>query len=288
MSGTLYLVGTPIGNLEDITLRALRILREVDLILAEDTRHTRKLLAHYDIHTPLKSYHEHNERSAAQEARERLEAGQNLALVTDAGLPGISDPGAQLVQLAAEHGLPTVVVPGPTAFVLALVLSALPTERFAFWGFPPRQGRQRDEFFAAALQAPETIVFYESPKRIGRTLADLSALAPERRAAVVRELTKVHEEVRRGTLAELAAEYAHREVKGEICLVVAGQPVRGASAVARMAREDDPARLVQALIAKGYGRKDALREAARQLGIARREVYNAVLKARRQAEDAST
>lgn len=276
MAGTLYLVGTPIGNLEDITLRALRILKEVDLILAEDTRRTRKLLSHYEIHTPLKSYHEHNERTLAPELLARLAAGTSLALVTDAGLPGISDPGAYLVKTAVEQGLPVTAVPGPTAFALALVLSGLPTECFTFWGFPPRRGREREEVFAAALAETKTAVFYEAPTRLGRTLTDLAALAPARRAAVVRELTKVHEEVRRGTLAELAAAFAQEEVKGEICLVVAGEPAGEKQPTEEAVRlERDPAILVEDLLRQGWERKAALREVARRSGLSRRVVYSA-------------
>ncbi|MDI3522137.1 MAG: rRNA (cytidine1402-2-O)-methyltransferase [Bacillota bacterium] len=274
MAGTLYLVGTPIGNLEDISLRALRILKEADLILAEDTRRTRKLLSHYDIHTPLRSYHEHNERALAPEALARLEGGANLALVTDAGLPGISDPGAFLVQAAAARGIPVAAVPGPTAFALALVVSGLSTERFAFWGFPPRQGRERREFLAAALAEEKTAIFYEAPTRLARTLADLAELAPARRAAVVRELTKVHEEVCRGVLAELATTFADREVKGEICLVVAGRPAGEKEGTAARL-EADPVRLVEDLLRQGWERKEALREAARRSGLSRRAVYSA-------------
>lgn len=278
MPGTLYLVGTPIGNLEDITLRALRVLREADLILAEDTRRTRKLLSHYDIHTPLQSYHEHNERALAPLLLDRQAGGENLALVTDAGLPGISDPGTYLVQLAIRRGLPVVVIPGPTAFASALVVSGLSTERFAFWGFPPRRGRERAELFSAALNDTKTAIFYEAPTRLARTLKDLAALAPERSAAVVRELTKVHEEVCRGTLAELAGAFSQREVKGEVCLVVEGKPEDlRAEEAAGPAAEKDPVMLVEELLRQGFARKEALREAARRLGLSRRAVYSALL-----------
>lgn len=278
MPGTLYLVGTPIGNLEDITLRALRILKEVDLILAEDTRRTRKLLSHYDIHTPLQSYHEHNERALAPHLLDRQAGGENLALVTDAGLPGISDPGNYLVQLAIQRGLPVAVIPGPTAFASALVVSGLSTRRFAFWGFPPRKGRERAEFFSTALDDSKTAIFYEAPTRLARTLKDLAALAPERPAAVVRELTKVHEEVCRGTLAELAGAFSGREVKGEVCLVIEGKPASGwTDEAAGPAAETDPVRLVEDLLGQGFERKEALREAARRLGLSRRAVYSALL-----------
>ncbi|MDK2881763.1 MAG: rRNA (cytidine1402-2-O)-methyltransferase [Bacillota bacterium] len=279
MPGTLYLVGTPIGNLEDITLRALRILREVNLILAEDTRRTRKLLSHYDIHTPLQSYHEHNERALAPRLLDRQAGGENLALVTDAGLPGISDPGTYLVKLAIERGLPVAVIPGPTAFASALVVSGLSTQRFAFWGFPPRQGRERAEIFRAALDDSKTAIFYEAPTRLARTLKDLAALVPDRPAAVVRELTKVHEEVSRGTLAQLAGVFSEREVKGEVCLVIEGKPANAkhSEETAGPAKEADAVTLVENLLSQGYERKEALREAARCLGLSRRAVYSALL-----------
>lgn len=289
MPGKLYLVGTPIGNLEDISFRALKVLKEVDLILAEDTRRTRGLLSHFDIQASLRSYHEHNERNMAPKAVAWLQEGQNLALVTDAGLPGISDPGQYLVQQAMEKGLPVEAVPGPTAFALALVVSGLSTERFTFWGFPPRRGKERRQFLMTALSRPETGIFYEAPTRLIRTLNDLASLVPGRPAAVARELTKVYEEVQRGSLAELAQAFSQREIKGEICLVVAGRPPEEKELLvpATSLPQPDPASLVSKLQAKGYGRKQSMREAARRLGISRREVYQKVV-AEKQKQDPNT
>ena len=219
----LFLVPTPIGNLEDITLRALRVLREADLIACEDTRTSGTLLSHYDIDTPTTAYHEHNEHQKTPRLVKRLKAGHTLALITDAGTPGVSDPGFLLARAAHEAGARVEALPGPTAFVPALVASALPAHRFAFEGFlPKKKGRQsRLERLAGEER---TMVFYESPHRLMRTLADLSeAFAPERRAAVARELTKRYEEIQRGTLSELRSYFSNTDkVRGEIVVVVAG------------------------------------------------------------------
>jgi 16S rRNA (cytidine1402-2'-O)-methyltransferase len=220
----LYLVPTPIGNLEDITLRALRVLKEADLIAAEDTRTAGFLLQHYGIETPRTSYHDHNERQKAPQLIERMRAGETIALVTDAGSPGISDPGFYLVRECLRAELPVEALPGPTALVPALVLSGLPTDRFAFEGFlPAKKGRQTR--LEALAGEDRTFVLYESPHRLVRTLDDLTAhLGGDRQAVVARELTKKFEEVARGTLAELRAEFAGRpKVRGEIVLVVAGR-----------------------------------------------------------------
>jgi 16S rRNA (cytidine1402-2'-O)-methyltransferase len=219
----LYLVPTPIGNLEDITLRALRVLREADVVACEDTRTTSVLLQHYDIETPRLSYHDHNERQRAPQLVERMLAGETVALVSDAGSPGISDPGFFLVRECLQAGVRVEALPGPTAFVPALVLSGLPTERFAFEGFlPPKKGRQTR--LAAVALEERTLVFYESPHRLVKTLGQLAEhLGPERPAAVARELSKAFEEVARGTLAELQEEFGQRDrVRGEIVIVVGG------------------------------------------------------------------
>jgi 16S rRNA (cytidine1402-2'-O)-methyltransferase len=219
----LHLVPTPIGNLEDITLRALRVLREADLIACEDTRTSGTLLAHYDIETPTTPYHEHNEHQKTPRLVKRLKAGHALALITDAGTPGVSDPGFLLARAAHEAGARVEALPGPTAFVPALVASALPAHRFAFEGFlPKKKGRQsRIERLA---REERTMIFYESPHRLLRTLGDLAdAFGPERRGAVARELTKRHEELRRGTLDELASYFSSNDsLRGEIVLLVAG------------------------------------------------------------------
>ncbi len=219
----LYLVPTPIGNLEDITLRALRILKEVDLVACEDTRTSGVLLSHYGIETPRTSYHDHNEARKAPQLVERMKAGADVALITDAGSPGISDPGFYLVRACIESGVGVEALPGATAFVPALSASGLPTERFVFEGFlPVKKGRQTR--LAALADEPRTIVFYESPHRLGRTSKDLAeAFGGERRAAVGRELTKKFEEIRRGTLGELHTYFASQpRVRGEIVIVVAG------------------------------------------------------------------
>ncbi len=221
----LYLVPTPIGNLEDITLRALRVLKEVDLIPCEDTRTSGVLLSHYDIATPTTSYHEHNEHKKTPHLVRRMEAGQRLALITDAGTPGISDPGFYLARACRRAGLPVEALPGATAFVPALVASALPSDRFVFEGFLPRKKGRRTRLEALAREE-RTMVFYESPYRVVKTLAQLEeAFGAERPAAAARELTKKFEEIRRGTLAELRAHFAEQpKVRGEFVLLVGGAP----------------------------------------------------------------
>lgn len=219
--GTLYICGTPIGNLEDITARALRVLREVDLVAAEDTRRTRKLLAHYGIGTRMISYHEHNEFSRTPEILEILESGRDVALVSDAGMPGISDPGRYLIEHALSAGIPVAPVPGPSAVLAALVVSGFPADEFTFAGFLPRKGRQRREALERLAVENRVVVLYESPHRLARTLSDLhGVIGGDRRVAVARELTKVHEEVVRGTLTEVLALFDTREVKGEITVVI--------------------------------------------------------------------
>lgn len=221
----LYLVPTPIGNLEDITLRALRILKEVQVVACEDTRTTGVLLQHYGIDTPKTSYHDHNERQKAPLLIERMQTGEKVALVTDAGSPGISDPGFYLVRECIAAGVPVESLPGPTAFVPALVLSGLPSDRFAFEGFlPAKKGRQTRLLALAAEE--RTMVFYESPHRLVRTLRDLAdVFGADRQVAVARELTKLFEEVARGTLADVHADFeARQKVRGEIVLVLAGAP----------------------------------------------------------------
>lgn len=218
----LYVVPTPVGNLEDITLRALRVLKEADLILAEDTRTSSVLLKHYDIHTPLKSHHKFNEHETSDAMAERMAAGLNVALVSDAGTPGISDPGFMLVRACVEHGVEVQCLPGATAFVPALVDSGLPDDRFYFEGFlPQKKGRQTRLQALAGLS--HTMIIYESPFRLQKTLEQLAdVLGADRRAAVSREISKVHEQTLRGTLAELAAHYKEQPPKGEIVIIVEG------------------------------------------------------------------
>jgi 16S rRNA (cytidine1402-2'-O)-methyltransferase len=220
---TLYLVPTPIGNLEDITLRALRVLREVRLIAAEDTRTTRVLLRHYDIDTPLTSYHEHNKLAKLDAIFAALEQG-DVALVSDAGTPGISDPGAELIAEAIARNIPVEPLPGPSAVLPALVASGLPTDGFLFAGFPPRKAGARAAFLAALAREPRTLVFYESPNRLTDLLGAVLDALGDRPACVARELSKVYEEFQRGALSKLLAHYAANPPRGEIVLVVAGAP----------------------------------------------------------------
>ncbi len=219
----LYVVGTPIGHLDDITLRSLAVLKSVDLIAAEDTRHSGNLLRHFEIRKPLVSYHEHNEAMRTAELVERLSAGETVALITDAGMPGLSDPGARLIRKCIELELPFTVVPGVSAITTALVGSGFSMENFCYRGFLPVKSGQRERELTAAADRAETTVFFESPYRISKTLAACATLMPDRRLCVARELTKKFEEFRRGTGAELLAHYELRPAKGEITFLVAGK-----------------------------------------------------------------
>jgi 16S rRNA (cytidine1402-2'-O)-methyltransferase len=219
----LYLVATPIGNLDDITLRALEVLKAVDVIAAEDTRHSGNLLRHFEIRKPLVSYHEHNEAMRSQELAERLAAGENVALITDAGMPALSDPGARLIKRCIEQNIPFTVLPGASSILTALVGSGFSLEKFCYRGFLPVKSGQRERELRAAAESTETSVFFESPYRILKTLAACAELMPDRQLCVARELTKKFEEFRRGTAAELHAHYEAHPAKGEITLVIGGQ-----------------------------------------------------------------
>ena len=268
MAPGIYLVATPIGNLEDITLRALRTLREADVIACEDTRHTRKLLNHYDIRKPLVSYHEHNERARADQLVARARAGEAVAVVSDAGLPSISDPGYRVVEAAIAAGVTVTPTPGPTAIETALVASGLATDSFRFGGFLPAKSGQRRKALEAVAAERATLVFYETPHRIATALADARQTLGDRRAVVARELTKSHEEFMRGSLSELQAELSSRNaVKGEIVLLIAGA---GESAVAPGAPLQDR---VAELINAGTPRMDAIKAAAKEYGLTKREAY---------------
>jgi 16S rRNA (cytidine1402-2'-O)-methyltransferase len=222
MIGILYLVATPIGNLEDITLRALRVLKEVDLIAAEDTRHTQHLLTHYGIKTPLTSYHEHNERRKAQFLVERLQSGNSVALVTDAGTPAISDPGYRLVTAAIAAEIPVTPIPGPSAVTAVLAASGLPTDRFGFEGFLPAAKSDRRYRLLALKDDTRSLVFYEAPHRLKECLRDICEILGDREVVLAREVTKIHEEFRRGLASEQLGKLANQEVRGEITLVVRG------------------------------------------------------------------
>lgn len=268
----LYVVATPIGNLEDITLRALRVLREADLIACEDTRHTRKLLSHFEIRTPTVSYHEHNERERAAELVAKLKNGMNIALVSDAGTPLVSDPGLRLVQQAVEQDLPVVSVPGATAFVTALAASGLPTDEFLFAGFlPSKQSARRERLKALAL-LPMTLVFYEAPHRIQQTLDDALDILGSRSCVLARELTKLHEEYLRGTVAEIKEAVELRNPKGEIVLLFGPPPQSPADP--SMEKNTSILEEVGALMrAEGIEEKSALKRVARLRGLSKSEAY---------------
>ena len=274
MSGILYVTGTPIGNLEDITLRQLRILEEVDFIAAEDTRVTRKLLTHFDLKTPLVSYHDHSGAAAAQAIADRIEAGENCAIVTDAGMPCISDPGEDLVRLCAENSIPIEVVPGPSALISALAVSGLDTSRFSFEGFPSVTKRSRFERLAACAKDDRTLIFYEAPHKLISTLADLYKFFGERKITLCRELRKVHEEIIRTTLSEAQTLYDEsHQPRGEYVLVVEG----AREAAEEEATPESALEQVKALVAKGMRGADACREIAKTTGISKSELYSLLL-----------
>ena len=277
MTGKLYLCATPIGNLGDITYRAVETLRAADLIAAEDTRHTRGLLAHYDIHTPMTSYHEHNKEEKGAELIARMQAGENIVCVSDAGLPGIADPGGDLARRAIAEGIPVTPLPGANAALSALICAGLPLEGFTFVGFLPRKEKKRRELLARVAAYPETLIFYEAPHRLKETLAALTAgLGAERRACAARELTKKFEEFRRTTLGDLLAHYREHEPRGEFVLIVAGADENAVS-TADAAEEISLTERYAAHIAKGLDKKEAMRRTAQEFGISRRDVYQAVL-----------
>lgn len=279
--GTLYLCPTPIGNLEDITLRVLRTLREVQVIAAEDTRHTRKLLSHFQLHTPLVSYHEHNKEHRGPELLARLLAGESVAVVSDAGMPGIADPGADLVRLALEAAVPVVSLPGPNAALTALVASGLPSEHFLFLGFLPKTAKRRRACLEEAAAAPYTLLFYEAPHRLLSTLRELRAVFGNRQAVAVRELTKKFEEFVRGDLDALLAHFDAQPPRGEFTLLCAGHSGQeqdgapGAEAPADLWAE--ALQEVACRVAAGERKKDAIRTVASSRGLGRRELYQALL-----------
>jgi len=270
--GCLYLVATPIGNLEDVSLRALRVLKEVDFIACEDTRQTAKLLSHYGISKRSLSYHEHNEVVRAAEITLELEEGARVALVSDAGTPGISDPGYHLVTMAIRHSIPVVPVPGPTAFSAALVASGLPSDRFHFLGFLPPKRAQRRKVLQALAKEPATLVFYEAPHRIADSLADMAATLGNRHAVLAREVTKMHEEFLRGRLPDVAREARQRALRGEITVLV-GPPEKAGRRKPAARAPSLRSRLERLQRRKKLDFKAALKAVARQLGISRSEAY---------------
>ena len=278
--GVLYVVATPIGNLEDITLRALRVLREADLIACEDTRHTRKLLDHYSIARPVLSYHEHNEQERARELVEKLEQGLIVAQVSDAGMPSIADPGYRVIKLAIEKGIAVCPVPGPSAVITALVGSGLPTDSFEFLGFLPARSGQRRTVIERLRSTATTVVLYEAPHRIRETLTEIvDVLGPKRPVVIARELTKIHEEYLRGTAAEVRERIGDRELKGEITLLI-GRSEGAASSSAPAQTSDVNQRLQQIMREQGLDEKSALKALARELGQSRSEIYRELLRIR--------
>lgn len=267
-SGTLYIVATPIGNLEDITLRALRVLKEVDLIAAEDTRRTRQLLTHYGIHKPLISYHEHNWKMREESLVEKLRGGARIALVTDAGTPGISDPGVHIVRRVIRESIPVIPIPGPAALVAALSASGLSTDFFLFHGFLPAKAAQRQHFLASLSAREETLIFYESPRRLPSLLKDVRLILGDRQVVVARELTKVYEEMLRGTVSEVLTNLGEREVKGEVTVILEGR---------RPEEKKDEISIREALEfhirESRLSVKEAVSRVAEELKVPRREVY---------------
>lgn len=274
-SGCLYLVGTPIGNLEDITLRALRILKEVDQIACEDTRHTQKLLNHYDIHKPLVSYHEHNEMTRAPELLIALEQGAKIALVSDAGMPLVSDPGHRLVALCLRHHIPVVPVPGPSALLAALAASGLPNEEFLFMGFLPARSGERRRALERLRIEERTIILYEAPHRVGECVADAREILGDRQACLAREVTKLHEEFLRGRLSEIAAALEQRPARGEITLLISAADAMPGTRVDTT--QSLAARVEELMHQAKLDRKEALKLAAKERGLTRRAAYEQIL-----------
>lgn len=270
MSGKLYLVGTPIGNLGDLSPRAAETLANADFIAAEDTRVTLKLLNHFDIHKPLVSYYEHNKYSSGEKIFARVAAGETCALVTDAGMPAISDPGEDIVRMCAENGVEVFTVPGPAALISALALSGLPTGRFTFEGFLAVSGKSRREHLESLKAEARTMIFYEAPHKLVRTLGDLaSAFGGERRIALCRELTKLHEEVFRTTISGALERYGQTPPRGEFVLVVAGREPDSAPATTA----EDGLALVEQYRAQGYSLREACKLASADTGFSKNELY---------------
>ncbi len=270
-NGKLYICGTPIGNLDDITFRAIKVLKNVDLIAAEDTRRTEKLLNHFKIDNRLTSYHEHNEKEKSLKLIKEIKDGYDIALVSDAGMPAISDPGLLLVKRAIEENIEIIPVPGPTALVSALVVSGIKTDKFTFYGFVPRKKNIREEFIEDIKKDEKTSIFYESPYRIKDIYKELAEIIPDRKSALVREITKIHEEKIYGTISEIYEKIKSREIKGEIVGIVEG----------RSKKEPDKENWteigildhVQLFMDNGYTKKEAIKEVATLRDIPKKEVY---------------
>jgi len=278
MPGTLFIVATPIGNLADITYRAVKVLSEADVIACEDTRHTRKLLQHFGITTRTISYHEHNEKERSDQLIATLQEGKNVAVVSDAGTPSISDPGFRLVRSAIDAHIPVVPIPGPSALITALVAAGVATDEFFFGGFLPARTNARQVKLRELASIPATLIFYEAPHRLAATLQDAVAILGEREAVVARELTKLHEEIRRGRLSELAAHYSNEDARGEIVLIIDRKVL--------ISSDIEPSsvsigEVVAKYEAEGIDHRAALKKAARELGLSRDEAYRRLVSERR-------
>lgn len=271
MVGTVYLVATPIGNLQDISLRAIETLKKVDLIACEDTRHTRKLLTHYNISNKLVSYHEHNETARSEEFAELLRAGKSIAVVSDAGTPAVCDPSFRLVEKAHEIGAPVVPIPGAVAFVSAVIVSGLPTDALFFGGFLPSKKSERRARLEEVAAIPATLIFYETPHRIAKSLADCAEILGSRNAAVAREITKLHEEIIRGNLTDLAKKITENPIKGEIVLMIERANV--VSANLKIQTEKTLPERVRELENENLDRKSALKKAAKEFNLSKSEAY---------------
>jgi len=268
VKGTLYIVSTPIGNLEDITLRALRVLKEAGVVAAEDTRHSRKLLAHYGISKPLISYWSQTEKTKSAHILERIHSGQSVALISDAGTPGISDPGAILIKKAVEENIKVVSIPGPSALIAALSLSGLPTEEFIFRGFLPPKKSQRQKVLNELSLESRTLIFYEAPHRILETLKDMEMIFVERKAALAKEITKIHEEVLRGSISEILSKLEKTAIAGEYVIIVEGKRDGERTTNSDILLE------ISSLMKKGLGRKEAVKKIADAYGLSKKELYN--------------
>lgn len=276
--GILYICGTPIGNLEDITIRALKILKEVKLIAAEDTRHTKKLLIHYQINTKVTSYHEYNKFKKAPYLVEILKNGQDIALVSDAGMPGISDPGYVLINLALNNNIKIIPIPGVSALITALVVSGLPTDKFVFEGFLPRKIKERKRYFKSIKNEERTIIFYETPHRLKRALKDMLEILGDRKIVIARELTKKYEEIIRGKLNLVLSEMNTKEIKGEITLVVQGGiKEKGNDTIDFLKDECIMEIYLKKLKNQGYSNKDIIKIAQEKLNIPKNLIYKKLL-----------
>lgn len=277
--GKLYLCATPIGNLEDISIRTLNILKSVDLIACEDTRHSLKMLAHFEISKPLTSYFEHNKTEKGLKIIEKIKEGKNVALITDAGTPAISDPGEDLVRLCAENGVDVVPVPGPAALINALIVSGLPTGRFSFEGFLSVNKKSRADHLDEVKNDTRTLIFYEAPHKLLRTLNDMSKVFGDRKIALVREITKIHEEVKRTTLFEAVKFYTENPPKGEFVLVIEGKSYEELSEEKAEEFENiSVTEQINALIGEGIDKKDAIKQVAVLRNMKKRDVYNEYVK----------